>query len=68
MLEALARKCLLDRSKLAINMHRHGNVVSSSIPLLLAELDEAGALDSRVVLMSGFGVGLSWATAIVKFQ
>lgn len=68
MLEALARKCLPDRSKLAINMHRHGNVVSSSIPLLLAELDAAGALAGRLVLMSGFGVGLSWATAIVKFQ
>lgn len=68
MLEALARKCQLDRSRLVINMDRHGNVVSSSIPLLLAELDAAGTLAGRRVLMSGFGVGLSWATAVVQFH
>lgn len=40
-----------------------GNTVSSSIPLLLEHrLDQAGW---NKVLVSGFGVGLSWATALL---
>ncbi|WP_153786947.1 ketoacyl-ACP synthase III [Pseudomonas sp. EMN2] len=40
-----------------------GNTVSSSIPLLLEHrLDQAGW---QKVLVSGFGVGLSWATALL---
>lgn len=68
MLEALAKKCQIDPDRLAINMKKHGNVVSSSIPLLLAEMDSANLLNDRLVLISGFGVGLSWATAILKFK
>lgn len=40
----------------------YGNTVSSSIPLILADLDRAAA---RTVLVSGFGVGLGWATTIL---
>jgi 3-oxoacyl-[acyl-carrier-protein] synthase-3 len=68
MLEALAKKCQLDRSRLVINMKNYGNVVSSSIPLILSELDSAGSLAGSRVLMSGFGVGLSWASAVVQFE
>lgn len=68
MLDAVARKLGLPPQRLARNMSRYGNTVSSSIPLLLAELDEAGRLDNALVLISGFGVGLSWATALVRFQ
>lgn len=41
----------------------YGNTVSSSIPLILAGLDRE---QSRTVLVSGFGVGLGWATTILS--
>lgn len=41
----------------------YGNTVSSSIPFILKELKPAV---TRCVLVSGFGVGLSWATAILR--
>lgn len=41
----------------------YGNTVSSSIPLILAGLDRT---QSRTVLVSGFGVGLGWATTILS--
>jgi 3-oxoacyl-[acyl-carrier-protein] synthase-3 len=41
----------------------YGNTVSSSIPMMLAELDPK---KDRTVLLSGFGVGMSWATTVLK--
>lgn len=41
---------------------QYGNPISSSIPLMLAELDPTQA---RLVVASGFGVGLSWATTVL---
>jgi 3-oxoacyl-[acyl-carrier-protein] synthase III len=42
--------------------------VSSSIPFALAQLTSDGELAGRTVLLSGFGVGLSWASTIVRFD
>lgn len=67
-LDALARKAGLPAERIARTMARFGNTVSSSIPLSLAELDADGRLDGRLVLMCGFGVGLSWATSLVRFE
>lgn len=47
------------------DMQTTGNTVSSSIPLLL-QAHAAGGGQARRILMSGFGVGLSWATAIIS--
>lgn len=68
MLDALAGKIGVPASRLERNMSSYGNTVSSSIPLLLAELDDASRLQGSLVLMCGFGVGLSWATAVVRFN
>jgi 3-oxoacyl-[acyl-carrier-protein] synthase III len=68
MLDALARRAGIPAEKVLKNMDRFGNTVSSTIPLLLAELDERGQLGGRTILMSGFGVGLSWASAVMRFH
>lgn len=67
MLEAMARRVGISPDRLLTNMSKYGNTVSSSIPLLLSEADQSGLLAGRVVMLAGFGVGLSWATAIVRF-
>ncbi|RII78732.1 ketoacyl-ACP synthase III [Pseudomonas monteilii] len=50
--------------KFVKDMTETGNTVSSSIPLLL-EKHVLGSLHRRVAL-SGFGVGLSWGSAIIE--
>jgi 3-oxoacyl-[acyl-carrier-protein] synthase-3 len=40
-----------------------GNTVSSSIPLMLEQYMKTG---EKTILISGFGVGLSWATSILE--
>ena len=67
MLDAMAKRVGVPREKVLKNMDRFGNTVSSTIPLLLEELEERGELSGSTVLLSGFGVGLSWSTAVVRF-
>jgi 3-oxoacyl-[acyl-carrier-protein] synthase-3 len=52
------------KAKFVKDMLETGNTVSSSIPLLL-ERHVLGSVHRRVAL-SGFGVGLSWGSAIIE--
>lgn len=55
----------LSSEKVVFDMYEYGNTVSSSIPILLeAEMGDLKT-DDKVVI-SGFGVGLSWASAVLK--
>jgi 3-oxoacyl-[acyl-carrier-protein] synthase-3 len=62
--DAVAKRLELPPSKVPTNLAHHGNTVSSTIPLLLEPLVH----DARVrrILVCGFGVGLSTATAILE--
>ncbi len=64
MLENTIQRAGIPAEKAPIKLSETGNTVSSSIPLLLEqEIDNL----PQVILMSGFGVGLSWGTAIYKY-
>lgn len=55
----------LDKEKVVFGMRDYGNTISSSIPMLLGqEID--GILIGEKIGLSGFGVGLSWASAILE--
>jgi 3-oxoacyl-[acyl-carrier-protein] synthase III len=41
----------------------YGNTVSSSLPLMLKQMDP---MRQRALVISGFGVGLSWATTVLR--
>jgi hypothetical protein len=68
MLSQLIRRTGLDPAIVPIRMGDTGNLVSSSIPFLIAELAREGGLAGKTALLSGFGVGLSWATGVVRFD
>lgn len=52
----------------ADNLASVGNTSAASIPLALAEAADAGRLASGdLVLMVGFGAGMSWASAVVEW-
>lgn len=61
MLENVIKRAAIPYEKAPIRLSDTGNTVSSSIPILLEK--EIDSLPGKI-LMSGFGVGLSWATAI----
>lgn len=63
----VAKKMKLDKSKMPWTIQKYGNTSSVSVPLtIVSELK--GKLDGKKkMLMSAFGVGMAWATAIVQF-
>ena len=62
-LESISRRFRSVQSRFVIDMETCGNTVSSTIPLLLRKhLDDPSI---RRVLISGFGVGLSWASCML---
>jgi 3-oxoacyl-[acyl-carrier-protein] synthase-3 len=67
-IDAVADEVGVGRDKLVINLDRYGNTSAASIPLAL---DEAH-LEGRVsrgddVLLCGFGAGLAWGAALLKW-
>jgi 3-oxoacyl-[acyl-carrier-protein] synthase-3 len=66
LLQVLCQDLGLEKNRVPCNIQSVGNTVSTSIPLLLEEvLHSANALPSRI-MMSGFGVGLAWASVVVR--
>ena len=61
----LAKKLKLPAEKVPSTIEKYGNTSSVSIPItIVSELKNKLAGNSRL-LLSGFGVGLTWGTAIV---
>lgn len=58
----------LEDKKVFNNIRYIGNTVSSSIPIALKDAEKQGILiKGNTVMLIGFGVGLSWGTAIIKW-
>lgn len=67
LLETLGNRLGLPKEKTPVLLEKTGNTVSSSIPLVLQALMRDGRCSNARVLVSGFGVGLSWATNVLTF-
>ncbi len=66
-LDALNARLHIPAEKSFSNLRDVGNTVSASIPIAIREAMDLGRIKSGDrVLLSGFGVGMSWATAIVE--
>jgi 3-oxoacyl-[acyl-carrier-protein] synthase III len=50
------------------NLEKYGNTSAGSVPLVLDEAFRAGRIDrGDTLLLSGFGAGLSWGTALFRW-
>lgn len=67
MLDTIRKVNGLPRDKFYVNIENTGNTVSSTIPIALKQLADAGKLKPgmRIMLM-GFGVGLSWGATVIR--
>ncbi|WP_197168918.1 beta-ketoacyl-ACP synthase III [Novipirellula galeiformis] len=51
-----------------VNLDRYGNTSAASIPLALDEAVQAGRINrGDLVLLCGFGAGLAWGTALLRW-
>jgi 3-oxoacyl-[acyl-carrier-protein] synthase-3 len=67
-IDAAARKLGIAPEKVFSNLERYGNTSCASIPLCLDEAGREGRLKAGdLVLMVGFGAGLSWGSCLARW-
>jgi 3-oxoacyl-[acyl-carrier-protein] synthase-3 len=67
-LEAAADALRIDRDKIETHIDRYGNTSAGSVPIALDEALRAGRFDrDDLLLLCGFGGGLSWGTALMRW-
>jgi 3-oxoacyl-[acyl-carrier-protein] synthase III len=67
-IESAATRLGVAGERTIVNIDRYGNTSAASIPLALAEAADDGRLrDGDLVLMSGFGAGMTWASALLRW-
>lgn len=62
----IAKKMKLDSSKIPSTIHKYGNTSSVSVPLTIVDQLKGKLEKDNLVLLSAFGVGMTWATAIIN--
>uniref|UniRef100_A0A4D6WVB7 Beta-ketoacyl-[acyl-carrier-protein] synthase III n=1 Tax=Nitophyllum punctatum TaxID=158729 RepID=A0A4D6WVB7_9FLOR len=68
-LNAVADKLCIDKRKIISNLDQYGNTSAASIPLALDEaLQENKISNNDLVVISGFGAGLTWGTVIIRWK
>ncbi|HEV3402627.1 MAG TPA: beta-ketoacyl-ACP synthase III [Acidimicrobiales bacterium] len=67
-IDAAASRLGISPDRTFVNIDRYGNTSAASIPIALAEAADAGRLHpGDLVLLSGFGAGMSWASALLRW-
>jgi 3-oxoacyl-[acyl-carrier-protein] synthase-3 len=67
-IDAAATRLGVRPDRTFVNIDRYGNTSAASIPIALAEAADAGRLHpGDLVLLSGFGAGMSWASALLRW-
>lgn len=68
MLNTIRKVCVLPKDKFYLNLATTGNTVSSTVLIGLKDCMENGTIKAGdKVMISGFGVGLSWGGTILEF-
>uniref|UniRef100_A0A1L1WG93 Beta-ketoacyl-[acyl-carrier-protein] synthase III n=1 Tax=Membranoptera weeksiae TaxID=158720 RepID=A0A1L1WG93_9FLOR len=68
-LTAVANKLSINANKIIVNLNNYGNTSAASIPLALDEaLDQKQISNDDIIVISGFGAGLTWGTVIIQWK
>jgi len=58
----------IEREKFVVNLDRFGNTSAASVPIALAEaLDDGRIAPGKVIMMLGFGAGLTWGSCLFRW-
>ncbi len=67
-IDAVGQRLEIDPARYAISLDHTGNTSAASCGIALTEAADAGRLaDGDLILFSGFGAGMTWASAIVRW-
>lgn len=67
-IEATAKRLDMPMERVMVNIDRYGNTSAATIPIALCEAVEQGRITNGAnVLVTAFGGGLTWASAVVRW-
>jgi 3-oxoacyl-[acyl-carrier-protein] synthase-3 len=67
-MDAVCSRLGIPPERTVVTLDRHGNTSAASIPMALAEAADQGRLVAGdLVLLAGFGAGMSVASAVVRW-
>src|SRR5712691_11821282 len=68
-IEAVAKRLGLDRSKVFIDIDRFGNTSAASIPVALCDaVDQGRVRQGDTLVFAAFGGGMTWGAAVVEWS
>ena len=68
-IDAAVKRLGIDLDRAVISLDRYGNTSSASIPLAFDDARQTGRVKTgEYALMTGFGAGMTWASAVVKWS
>lgn len=66
--ESIAKRLGISMEKVPVNIERYGNTSAGSIPILLDELNKEGRLkEGDLLVLAGFGAGLTWGAVLIRW-
>lgn len=67
-LQAVAKRLKVEEDKFPVSLEHCGNISAASVPILLDEMNRKGLLKrGNLLVLSGFGAGLTWGTAVLEW-
>lgn len=67
-IDHVIEKYNLDPDKVPINIDKYGNMSSSTVPILLNELNAANKINKGdLIALAGFGSGLAYGAAVIRW-
>jgi 3-oxoacyl-[acyl-carrier-protein] synthase-3 len=67
-IDAAIKSLDLPKERVFVNLDRYGNTSAASIPLVLDDAYQQGAIHKGdLVLLCGFGAGLTWGTSLIRW-
>jgi 3-oxoacyl-[acyl-carrier-protein] synthase-3 len=67
-IQSAAKRLKLPIDKVVVNVDKYGNTSAASIPIALYEALQAGRIkDGDILVLVGFGAGLTWASCVIKW-
>jgi len=68
MTDFFAKKLKCPGEKIPYCLYRFGNTSSASIPLTIVSELQSKLKNTKKIILSGFGAGFSWGTALINFS
>lgn len=67
-IQASAKRLHLPMEKVMVNIEKYGNTSAASVAIALAEAKKSGKIKKGdIVVIVGFGAGLTWASCVMKW-